>query len=171
MEIYLLKFFHFRQHETVPYRIDGRGGNIFHGVGSHILYSDLRHRWYRFAYEVATVDQPPDVHLLASRLSFTVHGVNGQPQQSELKWRNDCKRSTKDPTLNSYQWTQHAEIDIVRPVIVTVHVDFQFSNAPDWLPIDGVGRVLVDLHPNKPPKVYNYPIWHVRRWLSTKSQE
>lgn len=167
MQLFLLKFFQFREREIAPYRIDGRGGNIFHGVGSHVLWSELRDRWYRFAFEVATQDQPESVDLLRSRLIFTVDGQEQDLQRSEVDWSpGGFRRPTKDPALSSYQWTQHACIDLEQPCIVTIALEMQFSHCSDWLPVDGVGRLLVDLHPGDPPKYYNYPVWHLRRWFS-----
>ncbi|MDA7503510.1 hypothetical protein N8553_00830 [bacterium] len=164
MKLYLLKFFQFREKETAPYCVNGRGGNIFHGVGSHILWSHLNDRWYRFAFEVATQDQPESADLLKSRLVFTVGDEPQELQQSEIEWKPGNRRPTKDPNLSSYQWTQHVCIELQQPCIVTVAVEMLFSHCPDWLPVDGVGRILVDLHPYEPPKHYSYPMWHLRRW-------
>jgi len=174
MKIYLLKFFHFREKETLPYREDGHGGNVFHGVGSHILFSDLSNRWYRFAFEVATEDQPEESHLEKTRLHFSVNGSptfqeQSEPEQSELDWPPTYKRPTLNPKFNSYQWTQHAKIDVKEPCLVTVKIEMKFSHADQWLPVDGVMRFLTDLHPGEPPKYYSKPIWYLRKLLGKLS--
>lgn len=165
MKIYLLKFFHFRKHESLPYRVDGRGGNVFHGVGSHVVYSDLRHRWYSFAFEVATENQSADVHAERSRLAITVDGQTQYPQDTEIAWQQTRRNVSQDPRLSSYQWVQHVEIDLQQPAIMTVGIEFQFSDRDTWLPVEGVGRLLVDLHPGSPPPYYSRPIWYLRRLL------
>lgn len=175
MKLYLLKAFHFQKHDQLPYRSDGRGGNVFHGVGSHVLYSDLKERWYRFAFEVATEGQPEEALLVETRLLATVEGKTNSPQQSILEWRTksdnppvDYRRPTLSQNYVSYQWKQYLQIDVTEPELITISVEMKFSHSEKWLTVDGVTRVLADLHPEEPPRHYSKPIWHLRRWLGKK---
>lgn len=166
VKVLLLKAFQFRAYEFAPYREDGYGGHMYHGVGSHVLYSDLRHRSYRFAIEIATVDQPGDVHLTASRLRLNVDGNDVIPAQTGLRWHPHHRRETKNSRYSSFQWRQDVEINTRTPCLAEVLIDVQFSDSDQWMTVDGVARVLVDLHPSEPPKYHSKIGWYFRRFIA-----
>lgn len=163
MELYLLKSFHFREYEKLPYRTDGKGGHVFHGVGSHVLFSNLRHRWYSFAFEVATVDQAPDNHLETVRIRGQCDGHSIEVRQDTLKFHPDARQATLDPRISSIKWIQHLEIDAEKPSLIELFIDMQFSERDDWLTVEGSTRVLVDLHVGDPPRHHGKLGWFLRR--------
>ena len=165
MKAHLLKSFHFRHRDELPYCKDGRGGFVFHGVGSHILWNDIQNRWYRFAFEVATEDQPQEAVLQKTRLLLSVEDATTVPEQSIIEWEPSSKRETSNPRYCSYQWTQHLQIDIRYPTMASIAIEMQFSGFEDWLRVDGSTRVLVDMHPHGPPRYYNSISWYLRRLL------
>lgn len=165
MKAYLLKSFHFRERDNWPYRNDGRGGNVFHGVGSHILFSDLRNRWYRFAFEIATEDQPREAILAKSRLLLSTGDSKSIPEQSIIEWEPYCKRETTNPRYSSYQWTQHLQIDVEEANMAVIEIELLFSDSTEWLRVEGNSRVLIDMHPHGPPTYYGKLSWYFRRWL------
>jgi len=169
MELYLLKAFHFVTHDRLPYRKDGRGGHTFYQCGSHVLFSDLRNRWYRFAIEVATVNEPEDSILEATRLVAQVDGENVGLQQGVLDWDGDYRKRTSLEQYSCYRWTQCLEIDLDGPALVTIRVEMKFKGQDDYFPVDGVTRVLVDMHPGQPPTHYGKPMWYLKKWLGKKS--
>lgn len=166
MDAFLLKSFQFRTRDVLPYRKDGYGGFVFHGVGSHILWSDLRNRWYRFAFEIATVDQPVSAVLEQSRLILLDGNAKMVPKQSILEWKPACKRDTRNPRYSSYQWCQDLEIDDQDAELVTIRIELLFSSSKEWIPVKGDSRVLVDMHPGDPPPYYGRFNWYLRRILA-----
>lgn len=169
MELYLLKAFHFRECDNLPYRKDGRGGHTFYGAGSHVLFSDLRHRWYRFVIEVATVGQPVDSEIVGTRLRAHCDGKPINTQQSQVDWQGDYRRLTMSEELSSYQWHQRIQFDLKEPALVSISVEMKFSDQSEYLPVDGLARVLVDMHAGEPPKHYSTPMWYLKKWLGERS--
>lgn len=170
MQLLLLKAFRFNKHHKLPYRIDYKGGNVFYGVGSHVLYSNLEKCWYRLALEVATRDQPSDSTLEATRLTASVNGQKIEIRQGILEWDDsyDYRSMSCDPRLSSYQWTQYLGFDLEEPALVEIRVEMKFSDQADYLGVDGVTRFLVDLHPGKPPTYYSKPVWWLRRLVGKR---
>ena len=165
LKLYLLKSFHFRNREVLPYRSDGRGGNVFHGVGSHVLFSDLRHRRYDFAFEVASYHQSTENHLKRARVRAELNGDSVEIEHNILEFSPEARRPTLNPEISSFQWIQYLNIDIKQPALVELYIEMQFTDTDDWLPVEGCTRVLVDLHPGQPPKYYNKLVWHFRRLI------
>lgn len=169
MRVLLTQFFHFREHDRLPYRTDGRGGHTFYGVGAHFLLSSLQDRWFSLAFEAATIDQPQEAVLEQTHLRFEAEAGVVTAEQSELDWEGDFRHKTIDDRYSSYRWKQHVKLDIERPTIITVHVDLKFSDQPDFIAAEGCGRLLADLHQNPPPKYHNRVMWHLKKWMGETS--
>lgn len=160
MDIRLIKFFLFRRVEALPYCTDLRGGNVFHGVGSHVLFSDLKNCDYRLALEVVTIDQPDDVHIERTTLTFSCD--DRVICTDDLNWpeiEGAWRLRTAEPRYSAYQWTQWATLDLEKPSLVTVDIDVKFDDSPEPRRLAGNGSFLVDLHLRKPPKFYGRLRW------------
>lgn len=158
----------YRNYESTPYRNDGRGGHIFSGVGSHVLHSDWNHRWLAFAFEVATIDQPEDSVLETTQLRISSDDHSVIPEQSVVDWEPGHRHQTIDPKYSSYKWKQHVFIEASHPTLMSVHIDFKFSDRASPITAEGQTHILIDLHPCQPPKYYNKPMWYLKKWFGRK---
>ena len=132
MELFLLKPFRFVEVENLPYRNDGKGGNVFHGVGSHVMNSDLNDRTHRIAFEVATKGQANDCHLLRHNLRLEVDGQPIDSANHEQKWEQESRHQTQNPSISAYQWDQYVQFSVDEPSIVSIYIDMLFSDSPEW---------------------------------------
>lgn len=170
IRILLLQFLHFRAHESLPQRVNDRGGHTFYGVGSHFLYPDhLRDRWYRFAFEVVTIDQPAESVLEQSQLLLSSSDGKVAPHENTLDWSTDLRHRSALPKYSGYRWFQQLQMSLDAPGLITVDIELKFSHLDRFVRVEGNTHFLPEIHPGPPPKTYGKPMWYLRKWLGKRS--
>ena len=165
MRVVLSQFLHYQIHDRLPYRTDGRGGHTFYGVGSHFLYSSLKDRWYSFAFEAATIDQSDDSVLKQTRIRFNSEDADITPRQSVLDWQSHHRHRSLNDRYSGYRWHQHVNLDVTKPTLITLSVDFKFSDHEEFITAEGKTYLLADLHAGDPPPYYSKLVWYFKKWF------